>query len=976
MMAMAALDAMGGLIISQYYEGSNNNKWVEIYNPGPSAVDLAADGYRLGLWSNTAREGWKTNGAPTSFAEFSNAIPSGATFLVKNTNAVLPLYAVGDYGGPVANFNGDDSLVLYTGTNYAFANVVDVFGLTNNTAMDTSFVRTNTVTSGSNADFLASEWIQFSNLAVDGAAVDMNERLGYHSTGAAPVVTNVKFFASSAIIDENQGVFEVKVYKNRPEGDVSGSVYLQPESTATEGAGADYTINTTNFTMNGTATSATFTVTINDDAVAEGAETIIMSLVGVVGAGTTSPSVFTLTINPSDQPMYAINITVPTNGTVTTTPATSAASGTVVTITATPSNGYAVASKSVVRADTTNVIMSGNTFVMPGQAVTVTVTFEVFVASSLIISEVADPSDNLSGLDGRFVELYNAGASSIDLGAGTWYLGRQANGGGWANIALTGTVAAAQTYVVAASASNYATAYPTATAPNQTSGSISGNGNDGYFLYSGGNNSNGLLRDAYGVINEDGLGKPWDYTDKRAVRNTGMTAGNQTWTASEWTIASAAFAAMTPGVHPDGAAVFGVTVNRTNGFTVEQGTSATIFAAAANGTAPYTYAWSSSLAESAANTNVFTVLATAPTGTYWAQVVATDNAAQTATNMVIFSVVTPAPKYAINITTPTNGTVTTTPTTEAAEGALVTISAVPGIGYAVATKTVVGADATPVTVTNNTFVMPPQAVTVAVEFADVSTGGPLIISQYYEGTGLNKWIEIYNPGGSAIDLAAAGYRLGQFSNSNRETWKIGAAPGFVVVLSNSIAAGGTYLVSHGSVSNPAYATANQTDGWGFNGDDSVVLYTGTNYAFANVVDAFGLSGNTAADKSFVRTNTVAGGVKGDFNAAEWIEYALADVEAAGASVNERIGYHGVGGMPPAPEIPQITYVIGTGLTFALPLGYALASVYGADSELSGQSWPWILLSSPTDYVVDAGIVTIKTTPAVRRMIRIGLTPGP
>ena len=69
---------------------------------------------------------------------------------------------------------------------------------------------------------------------------------------------------------------------------------------------------------------------------------------------------------------------------------------------------------------------------------------------------------------------------------------------------------------------------------------------------------------------------------------------------------------------------------------VEQGASDSITATAANGTAPYGYSWSSTLggAYYAANSNVFTILATAPIGDYSATVTATDDAAQTASNTV------------------------------------------------------------------------------------------------------------------------------------------------------------------------------------------------------------------------------------------------------------------------------------------------------------------------------------------------------
>ena len=362
---------------------------------------------------------------------------------------------------------------------------------------------------------------------------------------------------------------------------------------------------------------------------------------------------------------------------------------------------------------------------MPAQAVTVTVTFKAFTGGSLIISEVADPSNNAT--NGRFVELYNAGASSIDLAAGNWFLARQSNGGAtWGDIALTGTVAPGGTYVIAGS-TNFQTVYSSAPAPNQTSGNIDGNGNDGYFLFSGGRHTNGVLEDACGVVDQNGTGMAWEYTDRRAARQAAVTVGNPTWTASEWTIARANVEDMTPGVHPDGAAVFGVTFNRANGFSVEQGSSNTITATAANGTAPYGYVWSSTLGSSyyATNAGVFTILATAPIGGYTSTVVATDSAAQSVTNSIGFSVTAPAVKYAITIVTnaPENGTVTTTPATEAAAGATVTVNATPAGGYAVESIVVNGGA---VSVAGNTFTMPAAPAAVTVTFMEYTAPDALI----------------------------------------------------------------------------------------------------------------------------------------------------------------------------------------------------------------------------------------------------------
>ena len=92
-----------------------------------------------------------------------------------------------------------------------------------------------------------------------------------------------------------------------------------------------------------------------------------------------------------------------------------------------------------------------------------------------------------------------------------------------------------------------------------------------------------------------------------------------------------------------GPPVFGVSFDKLNGFELQEGQSSTIVATAANGTAPYTYGWDSTLGATfyTASGDTFTILATAPTGSYSATVTATDSSepAQEAQRTVTFSVV-------------------------------------------------------------------------------------------------------------------------------------------------------------------------------------------------------------------------------------------------------------------------------------------------------------------------------------------------
>jgi hypothetical protein len=176
-------------------------------------------------------------------------------------------------------------------------------------------------------------------------------------------------------------------------------------------------------------------------------------------------------------------------------------------------------------------------------------TFNVTDLPKLIISEVADPDDVYQA---RFVELYNAGETTIDFDTDTWYLSRETNGGSsWEDKQLTGSIAPGGTYVLANSNDDINDFFYQnfGFMADFDFGGSSGNGDDGYYLYSDGDHTTGTLVDAYGVIGIDGTGEPWEYEDARAVRNSNITSPNATWTASEWTITAADVADCTPGEH-------------------------------------------------------------------------------------------------------------------------------------------------------------------------------------------------------------------------------------------------------------------------------------------------------------------------------------------------------------------------------------------------------------------------------------------
>jgi endonuclease I len=166
--------------------------------------------------------------------------------------------------------------------------------------------------------------------------------------------------------------------------------------------------------------------------------------------------------------------------------------------------------------------------------------------SVILLTEIADPSDVYRA---RYVEITNAGSADIDLDIGNWYLSRQANGNpdSWADIKLTGVLKAGESMSVAYGSQYFLDAY--GFQPAVANGNISGNGDDGYFIFENGNHETGTLVDAYGEIDTDGTGTDWQYTDSRAYRIYSVVEPSLNWNPDEWIIEPAATKDMTPDWH-------------------------------------------------------------------------------------------------------------------------------------------------------------------------------------------------------------------------------------------------------------------------------------------------------------------------------------------------------------------------------------------------------------------------------------------
>ena len=84
------------------------------------------------------------------------------------------------------------------------------------------------------------------------------------------------------------------------------------------------------------------------------------------------------------------------------------------------------------------------------------------------------------------------------------------------------------------------------------------------------------------------------------------------------------------------------------------------------------------------------------------------------------------------------------------------------------------------------------------------------------------------------------------------------------------------------------------------------------------------------------------------------------------------------GEGPGPGIESAVYDSATDkLTLALPGGYSLTKVEGADCALTGQAFVWSNLVESTDYTVEGGNVILETAAPMpsRRIVRFGIAPS-
>ncbi len=185
------------VFISEYIEGSSNNKAVEIFNGTGAPVNLGAGNYTLRSYPNG------TN-VPTTIT-LSGTVANGDVFVVANSSANATILGQADQTSGSLTYNGNDVIAIAkAGTNI---DVIGTIGNAANFAVDITKVRNSTVSAGV-ATYDPAEWTDY--------ATDTLNYLGAHAfsggSGAPAYVPGYSNLTVSGTSQLVSGLAENRTY--------------------------------------------------------------------------------------------------------------------------------------------------------------------------------------------------------------------------------------------------------------------------------------------------------------------------------------------------------------------------------------------------------------------------------------------------------------------------------------------------------------------------------------------------------------------------------------------------------------------------------------------------------------------------------------------------------------------------------------------------------------------------------------------
>ena len=301
------------IFFSEYIEGTASNKALEIYNPTDFPVDLS--NYEIRRYNNGAT-------AITYTFQPQTMVASGDVFVVSPGAAAPAILAQADTTDPITAFNGDDALELY---NAQTGMVIDAIGEAgvdpgNGWQVGSGSTENHTLIRKINIRRGEPNWTN-GQLQWDVYPMDMADSLGMHSMvpcGFPTTVPELSFAIGMGSISEAGGSYTVDITISNPDMQDSTMVDVAlAGGTATPGVDFSFS-NTSLLFPAGSSTAQSVTITLTDDFVYEGNESVVLSLLSPTTGAVIATGTFTLTIEDDEFPTYPIGTisSVDANGVV------------------------------------------------------------------------------------------------------------------------------------------------------------------------------------------------------------------------------------------------------------------------------------------------------------------------------------------------------------------------------------------------------------------------------------------------------------------------------------------------------------------------------------------------------------------------------------------------------------------------------------------------------------------------------------
>jgi hypothetical protein len=277
--------AAPSVVISQYYEGlTTADRYIELRNLTSEPLSLV--GYRLATWNEEpatigGREGWKAGDSTTTRVMSLDAltVPANGHLLIAATGATVPAYAAAnfdaqfDVAAAVAEFSGDDSVVLYQGTGFTTDEVVDAVSFSDFQGSNKSFVRINDALRG--FDFAAgSSILNYSDVWQEVTLADVADATfgadNYLTASSAPKVLTLELSVATVLESAGAGAVTATVTRG---GSLTDELVVDVAISDPSEASAPSQV-----TIPAGEAAATFAIDILNDAFLDGDQSVSITL--------------------------------------------------------------------------------------------------------------------------------------------------------------------------------------------------------------------------------------------------------------------------------------------------------------------------------------------------------------------------------------------------------------------------------------------------------------------------------------------------------------------------------------------------------------------------------------------------------------------------------------------------------------------------------------------------------------------------